>query len=443
MPADEIQIGYAPWRDSDRRIGQWYVHQSQARFRLVMAGRQSGKSLCAISEICVDAMAYPGHINWWVVNNLEVKPRAWRGLLDFLPKAVLAGKPNETDRRIRLTNGSEIWVKSAAGDDSLVSESLNLVVCDEAGLWKETAWTMGVRPMLTVKTDPPRTAILVGTPRGKNWFYRAWQRGNWRNCSDCSANRDCSQHDRRWESFHWKTEDSPFSDPADLDEARSNLPIDIFKQEYEADPLDSSGGVFKNVRNCVVTGTAEPDRFTCLGVDLGQKNDYTAIIPMNSQRRALFVERSQEEYPIQRQRLAHLSMQLNFARLVVDEANVGLQMTQELRNSGLAVEAVPTNSSTMKRALIDNLRIAFQNGTVQIPNDATLIDELESYTYEVLKSGHIRYSAPEGQHDDTVIALALALWGQRGAMSRPGNRGRGPESYMRRGRGESYMRRSA
>ena len=48
-----------------------------------------------------------------------------------------------------------------------------------------------------------------------------------------------------------------------------------------------------------------------------------------------------------------------------------------------------------------------------IPDDELLIDELESYEYEVLPSGALRYAAPEGKHDDMVIAVALANWGAR------------------------------
>jgi hypothetical protein len=41
-------------------------------------------------------------------------------------------------------------------------------------------------------------------------------------------------------------------------------------------------------------------------------------------------------------------------------------------------------------------------------NDETAISELEAYEQETLRSGLIRYSAPEGLHDDCVMALALA-----------------------------------
>jgi hypothetical protein len=428
-PVLDIQIPYSPWRDSDKQVGQWYVHQSRARFRLLMKGRQSGGTQCGVAEICIDAMAYPGHVNWWVVNNLETKARAWNGLVDFLPKAVVA-KTNQNERLIRLVNGSEIWVKSAAGDNSLVAASLDFVVCDECGLWPEDSWERGVSPMLLAR--PNSQVVLIGTPRGRSWFYRMWLKG-----------RPGEQKEPDYESFHWKSEDSPFSDLGYLAERRKNMPVDLYKEEFEADPINSSGGVFKNVREAVIIGLAEADRFTCIGVDLARKGDFTAIIPMNTKRRALWVERSQEDWPIQKARLARLSMELGFARLVVDSANVGDVIVQDMRAAGVAVEDIPTNSAERKRDLIDNLRVAFQNGTVLIPNDPVLIDELEAYTYEVLpKSGTLRYFGPEGKHDDTVIALALALWGQRGALARPAGRG-GPQSYLGRQRGESYMNRKS
>jgi hypothetical protein len=43
-----------------------------------------------------------------------------------------------------------------------------------------------------------------------------------------------------------------------------------------------------------------------------------------------------------------------------------------------------------------------------------LINELNIYAYKQNSAtGHTSYSAPEGYHDDIVIALALACWGMK------------------------------
>ncbi len=45
-----------------------------------------------------------------------------------------------------------------------------------------------------------------------------------------------------------------------------------------------------------------------------------------------------------------------------------------------------------------------------------LIDELKCFTYELLPSGKLRYTAPEGLHDDGVISLGLAIRGMSYAL---------------------------
>ena len=42
-----------------------------------------------------------------------------------------------------------------------------------------------------------------------------------------------------------------------------------------------------------------------------------------------------------------------------------------------------------------------------------LLGELQAYEMETLPSGLTRYSAPDGMHDDTVMALAMAWSGVR------------------------------
>ena len=48
-------------------------------------------------------------------------------------------------------------------------------------------------------------------------------------------------------------------------------------------------------------------------------------------------------------------------------------------------------------------------GTAKIQNDPVLIAELQAFEATRLPGGSLRYAAPEGQHDDTVIAAAIGL----------------------------------
>ena len=72
-------------------------------------------------------------------------------------------------------------------------------------------------------------------------------------------------------------------------------------------------------------------------------------------------------------------------------------------------------TSPSKQQLLEGLAVAIQQGEVTYP-DGVLVSELETFEYTYTRTG-VRYSAPEGLHDDCVCALALALRcrGQGGA----------------------------
>jgi hypothetical protein len=423
-----ISIEYLPWakqKDDGTWIGQAVVHKSEAKFREVMAGRQSGKTMVGIAEICVDAMSAK-HVDWWICPNYKVKPRAWRGLLAFLPKEVIV-KKNETENYIQLVNGSEIRVTSADAEGSLVSESLDFAVCDEAGQWKEKAWYQGIAPMFAARPDAK--ALLIGTPRGKNWFHRLWLKGQ--------AGHD---KDPEHESFHWKSEDSPYVSKSFLEEQRRNIPQDTYLQEYEANPLDNASAVFRNFRHCIRNWPMVPDQFMCLGVDLARKIDFTAVVAMNGKKQVTEIQRFQEDWPDQKRRIVSTAFRLNSARGVVDSTGEGDVLVGFLREAGMQVEEFVLSNQS-KQKLLDNLRVDFEQSLISIPNDTDLIAELDAYQYEFdEETRKMKFSAPEGMHDDLVIALALASWGQRGVSSWVVDQTQ-TGSYMGRSSGGSYMRR--
>lgn len=70
-------------------------------------------------------------------------------------------------------------------------------------------------------------------------------------------------------------------------------------------------------------------------------------------------------------------------------------------------------TNATKANLVESLSLAFERREIEILDDETLIGELLAYDMERLPSGLIRYGAPEGFHDDCVIALALAFQGTK------------------------------
>jgi hypothetical protein len=69
-----------------------------------------------------------------------------------------------------------------------------------------------------------------------------------------------------------------------------------------------------------------------------------------------------------------------------------------------------TTTNTSKAELIERLASDFEKSNIKIPNDPTLIAELQSFGAERLPGGQTRYAAPSGMHDDMVMSLALAWY---------------------------------
>jgi len=100
--------------------------------------------------------------------------------------------------------------------------------------------------------------------------------------------------------------------------------------------------------------------------------------------------------------------------LIVAEQNaMGEPLVELLQREGLPVMGFQTTQRS-KILAIEDLMLAFERGEIKILPERVLINELQAFEMTRLPSGTIRYSAPQGLHDDCVISLALAWHGLRG-----------------------------
>ena len=65
-------------------------------------------------------------------------------------------------------------------------------------------------------------------------------------------------------------------------------------------------------------------------------------------------------------------------------------------------------SNTTKQIIIQQLAAAFEHGDIKILPDPIQIGELQAYEGKRTPNGSFGYSAPDGLHDDTVMAMAIA-----------------------------------
>ena len=81
---------------------------------------------------------------------------------------------------------------------------------------------------------------------------------------------------------------------------------------------------------------------------------------------------------------------------------------EQLRLDGIDVEPFNTTSSS-KAVLVQALRLALTQHDWKWLDIEYATRELESFEMSILPSGVARYGAPEGLHDDTVMARMLML----------------------------------
>ena len=112
-------------------------------------------------------------------------------------------------------------------------------------------------------------------------------------------------------------------------------------------------------------------------------------------------------------------------QLFVDAAGIGDDTVQALQKRLPDRSVIGIHTGSQKRELIESYARTLDDGSVLIPDVPVVVNEHESYTYEITRSRNISYGAPEGLHDDVVIAAALADYGRR----------RGPSAFVGAGGG--------
>jgi hypothetical protein len=162
-----------------------------------------------------------------------------------------------------------------------------------------------------------------------------------------------------------------------------------------------------------------------MGVDWGKSNDFTVLKVMDiAAKSEVYSDRfNQIDYAVQRQRLGAVAERYNPTVILAESNSMGEPIIEQLQRDGLPVRGFQTTNAT-KAQIIEALALAFERGEIGILDDPVTVGELQAYEMDRLPSGMVRYSAPEGMHDDTVMSLALGwaavgdsgpllLWGDR------------------------------
>jgi hypothetical protein len=375
--------------------GQEALDAAANRFVTLMCGRRWGKTVYGIRKV-LDA-ALQGHKVGWFSPNYRYADETYEDLLRRLGDFVV--RQDAQKRRIECANGALIEVWSLENQDSGRSRAYHLIIIDEAGLVPnlKRIWDEALRPTLA---DYRGRAMFLGTPKGAQSDFVRLHRAA------------VTNPNRNWTGWAGKTRDNPYIPVEEIEEARASMPPEAFAQEYEGVPADDGGNPFgldaiDDAWLKISPSAGEGNRPVVWGADLARAVDSTVAIGMDAYRGLAAIDRWQAPWGVTRMRLVTL---LGTTPAIVDATGVGDPIVEDLQRDGAQVAGFRfTMPSKMK--LIERLIAAFQRRELCLHGAPDwLRAELEAFGFVYSKMG-IQYSAPDGGHDDGVMALALALHG--------------------------------
>lgn len=375
------------------------VLESDARFRVIAAGRRSGKTtLAAVETVRRACQGGPNWLGWWVTPSHDIADTGFRLIDDALPDAIVAERKLSPPREIEFVNGARIGFRTVGGGAN-VSVGLDWIVIDEAAKGiPERSWTQELRPTLS---DTAGKAMFISTPDGKGWFHDWWQRGQSTDYPDV-------------ESWRWSTYANPHVPDSEIDAAKRELPQRIFEQEYLAHFRDDTGGVFDTegaVRSYDLLDGVAPHPMSTppyrVAADLARSEDYLAIVTLDAHGWVAHLTRERDlSWPQIQSRIEAVANAHGADRVAID-ATRDNKIVSDLAAGGLSM--VPVKFSAQKKqSLVENLAAGLESGEVKVPAKSILATELAVFEFETTRAGNVRYGAPDGHHDDTVDALAMA-----------------------------------
>ena len=216
--------------------GQKKIHFEEWLYGVLDWGRRTGKTIGAAAE-CVSELGLPERRIWIVAPNYELTYKVfeyvyrWVVLEEcFGPGSVAKASRTRDNRYIEMAWGSFVKGKSGESPDSMLGDQLDLIIFDECARCGELIWLEALEP---TTIDRKGRVLFISTPRGKNWFYDYYLRG-----------QDETLGTHGWMSSRFKTADNPFTDKDWLESKRDQTPELVWRREYEASFEDFGGRIY-------------------------------------------------------------------------------------------------------------------------------------------------------------------------------------------------------
>ena len=409
-------IGFTPYEWQRDVINDVCTPIARGRTFAVKSRRQCGKSVMLENILLWYALNIQGSVSAAVSPTLAQSRKLFKDIVDAVWEGHVIKKKNETLLSIEFINGSTVFFKSSEQRDALRGFTLTGILCLDECVYIPDDILELCLPWTQVHKCP---VLMVSTPKFKTgFFFRYFTLGK--------------QGDNYVKSFDWMDYDtSALLDSEQLEHYRQMLPNNQFLSEYMGEFLDTDGLVFTGFRECM--GAPEKGSKLYIGIDWGAGggNDYTVICSINEHGQQEDLVYWNNKTTQQQIDAVCEYIELNYNRIafIVPELNsIGTPFTDMVMSKypSLQWEGFHTLNST-KNELVTSLQTAFEKKTIQILENEEQAVELGAYSAEYNPKTHnTYYNAPQGLHDDKVMAMCFAWY----AYTNAGGYGRYTVSFL-------------
>ena len=229
-----------------RELGRWYplkphptqlrLVEDQRRFKVVPAGRRSGKTERAKRFVIRECFRKPMPYFFAAPTRDQVKRIYWEDakLLGFT-QSIPGVQVSESELTIRYPHGGSISLVGLDQPQRMEGVLWGGGIIDEIGDVKAEAWPENIKPALD--TEDPRFpghaawCWLIGVPEGLNHYYDL-------------AEYARTSGDPDWGLYHWVSADILSADK--IAAAKRSMSPRQFRQEYEASFETAAGRVYED-----------------------------------------------------------------------------------------------------------------------------------------------------------------------------------------------------
>lgn len=210
---------------------QQEVINSNARFKVIRAGRRSGKTTLEVEDMVFDAVnGKDRNIFYICPTRIQARSIVWEALKARVQGFGIANE-SRLEMKIPTVDGgySIIYLGGWENRENFRGMKAHKIVFDELDTMKDffIGFHEVFRPALT---DTAGSAVFIGTPKKENPNLRRLEK--------------VAETDPDYQAFHFTTADNPHVPPEEIEKAKQEQDYDTFQQEYMAEYLDNAGALF-------------------------------------------------------------------------------------------------------------------------------------------------------------------------------------------------------